>query len=52
MTLCKRESRFGVRSYIITTNTYKNTKKLQLITADLTGLKAGKLGTKLQWGFA
>lgn len=49
MTLCNRESRFGVRSYIITTNTYKNTKKkLQLITADLTGLKAGKLGTKLQ----
>lgn len=47
MTLCKRENKFGVRSYIITTNAYKNTKKLQLITADFTGLKADKLGTKL-----
>ena len=47
MTLCKREKKFGVRSYIITTNTYKNTKKLQLIIADFTGLKADKLGTKL-----
>ena len=47
MTLYKRENRFWVISYITTTNIYKNTKKVQLITADLIDLKAGKLGTKL-----
>lgn len=47
MTLCKREKNLELDHISLQLIHIKIQKKLQLITADFTGLKADKLGTKL-----